>query len=304
MNERYEEVAEAHTQTFRWIYERPELQFVDWLKAGKGIFWITGKAGCGKTTLMKFLFEDPRTNASLPRDIENISIASFFFHERGENPLLKSQEGLFRAVMHSILSNYRQLIPVALPRRWEMMKQNVLSGGNHMRMPNWSMAELKLGFKALVSQKFLRLRLCLLIDGLDEFSGQHQDIVDALEDLLPLSDDSYVHVQLCLSSRPLVVFEKAYLQYPHIRVQDLSADDIKIYVTTNFKKISELRDLLTKDPVTTKLIIDEILLKAEGVRPSPIGESLAVLAQFHLFDPCGIALGHPTNAIIFRSSCG
>lgn len=56
----------------------------------------------------------------------------------------------------------------------------------------------------------------------------------------------------------------------HLRVQDLSADDIKIYVTTNFDKIPELKDLLTKDPITTKQIVDEILQKAEGVSPSSI----------------------------------
>jgi hypothetical protein len=273
MNERYDELVEAHKQTFRWIYERPELKFVDWLKAGKGIYWIAGKAGCGKSTLMKFLFEDHRTYESLPKDIENTSIFRFFFHDRGDNPFLKSQEGLFRAIIHSILSKYRQLIPITLPRRWEAIKNDILSSGDHSRMLCWPMTELKAAFKAIVSQKYLRLHLCLLVDGLDEFSGRHQDIIEALADLLPTSDDTYVRVQLCLSSRPLVVFEKAYLQHLHLKVQDLTADDIKIYVTTNFNKIPELRDLSIKDPTTTTQIIHEILLKAEGVSVFPYGEA-------------------------------
>ena len=173
MNERYDDIAEAHKQTFRWIYERRELKFVDWLKAGKGIYWITGKAGCGKSTLMKLLFEDNRTLESLPKDIENTSLSSFFFHDRGQNPLLKSQEGLYRAILYSILSEYRQLIPITLPRRWEAMRRGMLSGGSFYNpmMASWSTTELKEGFKAIASQKVLRLRLCLLIDGLDEFFG-------------------------------------------------------------------------------------------------------------------------------------
>jgi hypothetical protein len=38
MNERYDEIIKAHKQTFQWIYERPELKFIDWLKAGKGVY--------------------------------------------------------------------------------------------------------------------------------------------------------------------------------------------------------------------------------------------------------------------------
>ena len=270
MNDRYDEIAEAHKQTFRWIYERPELKFVDWLKAGKGVYWISGKAGCGKSTLMKFLFEDHRTYESLPKDIDNTSIFSFFFHDSGEIPLLKSQEGLFRAIIHNILSKYRQLIPTTLPRRWEAMKEDILSGRNCSSMLGWPMTELRAGFNAIVSQRHLRLHLSLLIDGLDEFAGRHQDIVDTLADLLPpTSDDSYVRVQLCLSSRPLVVFEKSYLRHLHLKVQDLTAADIKIYVTTNFNKIPELRDLLIKDPIRTNQIVEEILLKAEGVSVTP-----------------------------------
>lgn len=136
-------------------------------------------------------------------------------------------------------------------------------------MLGWSMTELRAGFNAIVSQRHLRLHLSLLIDGLDEFAGRHQDIVDTLADLLPTSDDSYVRVQLCLSSRPLVVFEKSYLRHLHLKVQDLTAADIKIYVTTNFNKIPELRDLLIKDPTRTNQIVEEILLKAEGVSVTP-----------------------------------
>jgi hypothetical protein len=273
MNDRYDEIAEAHKQTFRWIYERPELKFVDWLKAGKGIYWISGKAGCGKSTLMKFLFEDRRTYESLPKDIDNTSIFSFFFHDREEIPLLKSQEGLFRAIIHSILSKYRQLIPTTLPRRWEAMKEDILSGRNCSSMLGWSMTELRAGFNAIVSQRHLRLHLSLSIGGLDELAGRHQDIVDTLADLLPTSDDSYVRVQLCLSSRPLVVFEKSYLRHLHLKVQDLTAADIKIYVTINFNKIPELRDLLIKDPTRTNQIIEEILLKAEGVSVTPYNQA-------------------------------
>ncbi|KAH6717476.1 hypothetical protein BKA61DRAFT_476598, partial [Leptodontidium sp. MPI-SDFR-AT-0119] len=260
MTDRYEDIAEAHKQTLQWIYERPDLKFVEWLEAGTGVFWITGKAGSGKSTLMKYQY--PRTTEMLPKDIPNTLVAGFFFHDRGFNPLLKSQKGLFRAIMHDILSKFKQLIPAAPPKRFSSIEANLRSNAAYPRISDWTPEELKAGFKAVVCQRHLPLHLCLLIDGLDEFSGDHQIIIDTLSELLYGPDNSVVRVQLCLSSRQLIKFEKAYLDYPHLRVQDLTADDIKSYAESKFPELSQL---MIRDPNTSKQITKEILQKAEGI---------------------------------------
>lgn len=291
IDERFDDIAEAHARTFQWIYERSELGFVDWLEAGRGIYWITGKAGSGKSTLMKFIYKDERTRNCLPTDYENILVSSFFFHDRGSDPLLRSQEGLYRAIIHSILSQYRQLIPIALPKRWEeirRMKETPLAERTYAKRIDWKVQELKQALRAIASQETLRLHLCLLIDGLDEFWGHHQDMVDALTELLPALDSSHMRVQLCLSSRPLVVFEKAYDQHVHLKVQDLTQEDIKTYVTTHFSRIPELKNLQRNDPTTTSQIIEEILQKAEGVsvslkRIKPANPYCIILLILHFF---------------------
>lgn len=265
MQERYYDITEAHQKTFQWIYERPDLKFVQWLQGGSGVYWITGKAGSGKSTLMKYISQDQRTRHYLLADVKNVLVSAFFFHDRGQNPLLKSQEGLFRAILYSILSNYPKLIHLVLPSRYEKLKKDLRSGKQHSSTPTWSMEELRSGFKAIISQSQMRLNLCLLIDGLDEFSGRYEDIVDTLNNLLPTAPDSHVRVQMCLSSRPLPVFEESYSPHTHLRVQDLTADDIKLYVTTKLNKIPRAAYLLAEDPATTDLIINEILEKAQGV---------------------------------------
>lgn len=271
MEERYYDIAEAHQKTFEWIYKRTDLKFVQWLQGGGGVYWITGKAGSGKSTLMKFISQDQRTLQYLPADTGNVLVSKFFFHDRGQNPLLKSQEGLFRAILHGILSKYPELIAVSLPSRYEKLRRLVQSGQQRSSAPTWSTNELRSVFKAIVSQSQTRLHLCLLIDGLDEFSGHYEDIIDTLKYLLPTTVNSHVRVQMCLSSRPLEVFEESYSQYTHLRVQDLTADDIKLYVMTKFGEITRRPDLLTEYPNTTDLIIKEIIEKAQGVRiPSRI----------------------------------
>ncbi|KAF2236932.1 hypothetical protein EV356DRAFT_530447 [Viridothelium virens] len=60
---REEEIAEAHKRTFEWIFSQKH--FVDFLKLESGHFWISGKAGSGKSTLMKFLCSHERTEEAL-----------------------------------------------------------------------------------------------------------------------------------------------------------------------------------------------------------------------------------------------
>lgn len=49
MRDRYEEISEAHAQTFKWILEDSESQtrtwsnFSNWLQNGTGIYWVNGK---------------------------------------------------------------------------------------------------------------------------------------------------------------------------------------------------------------------------------------------------------------------
>jgi len=60
MEDRELMVAEAHETTFRWIFEpekdqRPWANFRDWLESDQQLYWITGKASSGKSTLMKYI---------------------------------------------------------------------------------------------------------------------------------------------------------------------------------------------------------------------------------------------------------
>lgn len=48
--------------TFDWAYDDSSTQagLSKWLQKDSGIFWINGKPASGKSTLMKFLYTDPR----------------------------------------------------------------------------------------------------------------------------------------------------------------------------------------------------------------------------------------------------
>jgi ATPase subunit of ABC transporter with duplicated ATPase domains len=90
MKVRETKIVAAHTNTFEWIFEdtgtKKPTSFVDWLTNQDGIYWIMGKAGSGKSTLMKFLASHRRTRKELLRwtGADNILVmASFFFWSAG-----------------------------------------------------------------------------------------------------------------------------------------------------------------------------------------------------------------------------
>lgn len=58
---RAEKIEEAYSNTFSWIFDdseaavRPWDNFVRWLREGEKTYWINGKAGSGKSTLMSYM---------------------------------------------------------------------------------------------------------------------------------------------------------------------------------------------------------------------------------------------------------
>jgi hypothetical protein len=83
------------------------------LEKRNGIFWIRGKAGSGKSTLMKFLCTDPRTIPHLRiwAEDKKLVFGKYFFWSAG-TPLQKSREGLLRLLLFDILNERPEFSPL------------------------------------------------------------------------------------------------------------------------------------------------------------------------------------------------
>ena len=80
MRARQENIIDAHAQTFEWVLDPHQLSsgldskdsFLEWLTNGNGIFWITGKAGSGKSTLSaSFATFEPCKSHAVYRKVGN-----------------------------------------------------------------------------------------------------------------------------------------------------------------------------------------------------------------------------------------
>ena len=87
MTDRHDRIVEAYERSFRWIYRDDEqrqsawMSFVDWPEGGYDLYWITEKAGSGKSTLMKYIFNDARTLKYLEAWASGVPLitTAFFF---------------------------------------------------------------------------------------------------------------------------------------------------------------------------------------------------------------------------------
>lgn len=125
ITDRYEEIAEAHKRTFEWIFQDSPYEearwsnFAHWLSQGDGLYWIQGKAGSGKSTLMKYICNNLETKSYLEEWAGDLPCytAEFFLWNSGLK-LQRSQSGLLRSILWEILRQVPLLIPVLLPQQW------------------------------------------------------------------------------------------------------------------------------------------------------------------------------------------
>jgi len=83
LNPRLDKISDKHRESFQWIWKDEEdgPHFVKWLKSDDPIYWITGLPGSGKSTMMKYLYEDPQSESLT--DKRSITKIGYFFHELG-----------------------------------------------------------------------------------------------------------------------------------------------------------------------------------------------------------------------------
>ena len=265
MTIRHEKIVDDHAKTFEWIYHDYSLDkesqkgtvFVDWLAHGAGIFWITGKAGSGKSTLMKYLSHHRTTERVLQSwsGQQELVVASFYFWYAGTE-FQKSQEGLLKSLLYVILRQCLDSIPMAVPQRWERYSSGHLSSGD------WSRSELVAALNNLTSGQSLARKFCFFIDGLDEYEGDHRDLINLIRGFTT-SDD----IKWCLSSRPWNVFELAFGNgsSPTFRLEDLTREDIRLYVRDELEDNNAFRHLRQKEGNHCGQLVQEFVQKAHGV---------------------------------------
>jgi len=206
---------------------------------------------------MKFVCEDRRTRTLLSEwaGEQKVIIASHYFWSAGTT-IQKSQDGLLRTLLFQIMVHVPDLISLICPDRWSED-----SPIPHFYLNPWGRSELLQALENLAKIKSPPAKICLFIDGLDEYDGDHTDII-CIVNILAQSP----HIKLCVSSRPWTVFIDAFSGLPwKLYVQDLTQRDIRLYIKDNLEEDPRFLELKKREAIGSERLVQQIIEKAQGV---------------------------------------
>ena len=258
----------ARKETFDWIWERQSRRdrtpgFYEWLAGSNEakLFWIQGKPGSGKSTLMHHL----ATSSSTVTEILTSSgspllkwvIVHFYFDFRARDTVANDVLGCLRSLILQICERGRIPLP---------------------QIPNFD-ADPTLKERPVALQKILfellletQENFILFLDGLDEFSGDWVQLEPFLLDLQEFTCDNIRKVKVCVASRPDIPM--TFRRSTGFSMQNCNMRAIELYADYMFQKLPEevlhsaLEDPQSDDPQQTsefRCIFRNIVSRAQGV---------------------------------------
>lgn len=259
--DRFDDIVDAHHTTFQWVLQEnhssnttwPDLHA--WLRDGQGIYWLSGKAGSGKSTLMKYLHQAPALRATLESWAGGapLMILSFYFWNAGSD-LQKSQEGLLRSLVSQVLDQDPFLGRILFPEQF-------LLGADWHDFPTFH--ELRRAFSRFTASLNGTTKVVMLIDGLDEFDQISLTMTELAEMFIAATRST--HIKAILSSRPLAPFEFSFRQHPKLRLHELTCTDITTYVDEKLAAHPRISELSAEDARGVQELCMEIVDNAAGV---------------------------------------
>ncbi|KAI8719792.1 NACHT domain-containing protein [Fusarium sp. LHS14.1] len=283
MEERKNQIDENYPQTCHWIFEEPDEEcdgesfypwptaigygdyrprarqqaregretpwdsFTDWLGSGDPIYWISGKPGSGKSTLMKFVSSNPKTKSFLKEWQPEVQIFSHYFWKAGSE-MQQSLKGLLCSLMYQIFCENRQ---VAL----DYLRQTREIHRKPSTIADWDTKKLEALLHTYIRESVGGI--CLFVDGLDEFTPRrdYHDLLSLLKSLLG------PRVKICISSRPERILENHLQSHANLRMQDFTESDMRKYASGCLGRAVSPID----QELDTKFLVQKMIRMADGV---------------------------------------
>jgi len=203
--------------TCEWLLEHSLYQ--NWLKTPKGLLWVRGKPGSGKSTLIEFAFQKLKSTAGNKPD--HPLLATFYFSSTADKTLEQSSLlSMLRSLLYQICLNSPSLYS-----KFRAYFESQL-GGETLQQFKWQAQDL-LSFFHEVANASETPEIRIFIDTVDE-SGESE----ALSALFDKLTSSVAPISVCASSR--------HYRSPHfsrspgldIIMDESNGEDISKYVNT------------------------------------------------------------------------
>lgn len=201
----------------------------DWLKGSETVFWISGKPGSGKSSLMSCIYSGLHSDGAGSQLLQqwagntSVQVLDFWFFRPASTALLKTVEGLWRSLCFQVLDADPALCERiridTTPSMPVQLRASLSLDGSHVE--TWTENELQSWFHYLLeqSEKWFVLHL----DGLDEVEVGRAALLEAV-----LSISTYhPRVKMICASRAENPFAARLQQFPSLYLHDLNYSDIR-----------------------------------------------------------------------------
>ena len=285
---RVDQVGNPYEGTFKWLFD-PKVGFPGWLsglqQAGTpDFFWIQGKPGSGKSTLMKYALAEKKTRQLLAlADPGTWHLVPFFFHDRGSS-IQKSVIGLLQELLYRLVEANEKLLAFVptrmihqcLKRNTATTQMSILSqrygenkGPDYVHQESssaetWLVDDLQEALTAITGQDEVPINVLFFIDALDEHEGNHRDLIRVIRNSFIPSGASIVNVKFCLASRPDPAFTNVFESCPGLLVHEYTREDVQWYARQQIASSIMYRDI-DQDMSELHQLTAEITERANGV---------------------------------------
>ncbi|OAA71385.1 hypothetical protein ISF_01936 [Cordyceps fumosorosea ARSEF 2679] len=282
LHERFDSITTAETDTFAWLLPGDEREaalddhraaakraFLDWLDAGTGFFYVSGKPGAGKSTLMKFIYRSPEFYERAQRgrwadtattSSTTLVLGRFFFWKPGR-PTQKSVSGMLRGLLCSVLEAQPAIAAAAMP---ELCASLLTTDGDDAAVAAVSDEDVKMAFQNMLSAlaRSKKYALLLVVDGLDELEGDHGALLTLMQSWVSQYPST---VKICVSSREHGVFESFFAKTAKFRLHELTKDDMSLLVAARLRASPALARLLPSREESPDILGPLLVERAVGV---------------------------------------
>jgi len=128
----------------------------------------------------------------------------------------------------------------------------------------WQPSEVDEALDVIMRQSKVPLYCLLFIDALDEHSGDHETLLEALKRFTNRDGTGASHIKLCLASRPEPLFLMTLGDCPGFAIHNHTQADIKTYTFGRLKTVFTGWDR-SYDSTMLKQLAGEVTRKANGV---------------------------------------
>jgi ankyrin repeat protein len=191
------------------------------MEQDRGLFWVGGKPGSGKSTLMKEIYHHSQRSLKT----QSTCVVGFFFNNRG-TALEKSFEGFLRLVLERLIRQQPALFD-CLVEDYQHKLADLYGEDENL---TWTVDELRNAIFRIIATRTIVAKIYCFVDALDECDDLSiRDLIGNLHSLT--SPKHETGVQICVASREIPEeFLSSPFKLPGFILEEKTSGDIATYV--------------------------------------------------------------------------